>query len=434
MGLLDIFKRTEIVEVEKPTLLDSETQRSLTQLNNMATSYMKSKQDIIEQHKTYSNKVNQQADYVTKKTIKDWRTSLISARDIDKPNRYWLLDLYAELRLDPFLDAVVTFQKNKLTHIKRYMEDQNGNVDDKATKLFNEPWFDQVISGYVESALQGFDLLEINQIVLKKGMLTIDRLDEVPSKNVIPEFQLIKKDGYSYTSGTMPYANNDYIIEIINDNNRNLGILNKLAPYILWKKLSLSSWSNFIEDFGSPSMVIKTPIKNTDAEDELLASLENIGSSLKMVLDQNDDFELVQPDSNDVYQSFKEMIQQTDNVISNEIIEGTLLFQNGDGGSYNLSSTHESVSQLKTLADLKSIEKFVNQFLIPKLQRLGVLDNNEYNFYFTPEEFLTMSARAEIDARILPYVNMTKDYLEDTYKVKIESMKENGGTGFNQQT
>ena len=82
---------------------------------------------------------------------------------------------------------------------------------------------------------------------------------------------------------------------------------------------------------------------------------------------------------------------------------------------------------MKTIADLKSIEKYVNHYLIDKVKRLGLLENKEYNFYFTPEEFLTLGARAEIDARILPYANFTKEYLENTYKVKIDSMKENGG-------
>jgi len=41
------------------------------------------------------------------------------------------MDLYAEMRLDPFLDAVTTFQKNKLTHIKRYVENENGDVQVK---------------------------------------------------------------------------------------------------------------------------------------------------------------------------------------------------------------------------------------------------------------------------------------------------------------
>ena len=423
MGILDRFIKKEIIEVEKKVLADNITQEYHQNLLASATSYMKTKEEVIKDYTSKSKKVNTYADSVEKKTIYDWRSALISARDIKNPNRYWLQDLFAELRLDPFLDSVVTYQKNKLTHIKRYVEDQNGILDEKASKLFNSPWFDQVIGSYVEATLQGFDLSEIDKIIKRKGEFTIDRIEQIPPKNVIPEQQKIKKDAYSNTSGLIDYSNDDYLIEIIINNNRNLGILSKLAPYLIWKKLAMASWSSWVEDFSQPSMIIKSVIKNTDKEAELLASLEDIGSSLKMVLDQNDEFELVQPITNDVYLSFQQLISQVDDVISNEIVGGSLLFKNDGGGSYNLGSIHDSISQLKTLADLKDIEKYVNQFLITKLQRLGLLENKDYNFYFTPEEFLTLGARAEIDARLFPYIIPTKEYIEETYKVPVQDIK-----------
>jgi phage gp29-like protein len=145
-----------------------------------------------------------------------------------------------------------------------------------------------------------------------------------------------------------------------------------------------------------------------------------MGQAIKMVMDTNDEFEYIQPNNQDVYQTFKELIQMVNDAISNEIVGGTLLFSGGQGGSYSLSNTHEAVSSLKTKADLKDIERFVNTFLIPQLRRLGLVPNKECYFEFQYEEYLTMGARSSIDAQLLPYYKFSKEYIEQTYKVKID--------------
>ena len=423
MSFLDKIFKPKVKVIKEPTLADVETQHDYRQLLNTATSYIKSKEEVVEAFKSKSRKLNQYADTTTKKTIQDWRLALQAARDYANPNRYLLFDLFAELRLDPFLDSVVSYQKNKLTHIRRTVTDDKGNVDEVATKVFNSSWFDTLINGFVESQLNGFKVFEINQIVKNKGIWTIDRLNAVNDKHVLPEFQKIKVDAVSNNSQLLSYANDDYVIEIVNNDNRDLGKLSKLAPYMLWKKLAYQSWSNFIEDFSSPSMIIKTPVKNTDKENELLSTLENIGSSLKMVLDEHDDFQLVQPDNTDVYKVFQEMIKQVDDAIANEIVGGTLLFRNGGGGSYNLGSIQQSVSELKTAADLREIEKYTNQFLFQKLINFGVLKNSEYYLHFDPQEYISVTAKSEIIRGLAPFYDLDVDFVNDYLKVKINGAK-----------
>jgi len=416
----NVFK-PEVVEKEviKETLVDLSTQASYRQMMNVATTYIDKKTEVLDGQASLRKKLIEYSDNTTKKTIQDWRWSLTSARDINRPNRYDLLDLFVELRLDPFLDSVVNFQKSKLTSINRLVRDENGKELVDETKLFNGAWFDQIISAYVDATLQGFNVLEIDSIIKDRGLFTINKITTIPSKNVIPEKQLIKQNQYS-DSITYSYDGNDYIIEIIIDNNRNLGILSKLAPYLIYKKLAVNSWALFTENYSIPGLIIKTPIQNPDKELQLMNQLDNMGQAIKMVMDTNDEFEYLQPNSQDVYQTFKELIQMVNDQISNQVIGGTLLFSGGQGGSYALSNTHESVSALKTKADLKDIERFVNTYLIPQLKRLGLLKNENISFEFQYEEYLTMASRAEIDARMMPFYTFDKDYLEKTYKIKLD--------------
>jgi phage gp29-like protein len=212
-----------------------------------------------------------------------------------------------------------------------------------------------------------------------------------------------------------------------------LGILSRLAPWILFKTLAFKSWGIYTETYALPNMVWKTPIKDKAKNDEFMETIKNLGNNVKILLDKEDDFELIQPSSTDAYQTFAQLIDVVDTTIANEICGGALLFKSGSGGggggSYGLSATHEEVSKLKTKSDLSEIARYVNSFLIPKLKRLGLIKPN-YNcmFSFSDTENLTRQELITILTPVMQNFDVNKEWLEKALNIKIDN-KKNGGAG-----
>lgn len=409
----------ETEEVEQ-TNENIEEQESIAHYRNVLTTYIEKRGSIIQQHSQAIKKLTQYEDSLAKKTILSWRQGLQSAKMIDYPNRWELLDLYVELRYDPFLDSLISFQKNKLKSISRRVKNADGSLNDNYTKLFNDAWMDQLISGFVESQLNGFHIFEIDEIIEMRGIYTINRLNDVPDKNVIPEFQELKKLQYS-TKGDYNYKNNKWVIELIYDNNRNLGILSRLAPYLLYKTLSMKSWAVFIEKYGLPGIIMKTPIVDKAKKNELSEQIKSIASEFSAILEKEDDLQLLEPSNVDAYKTFKEMIELVDRTAANEIIGGSLLFTGTqEGGSYALSKSHEDVSDMRTKSDLKEIERYVNSFLLSKLKKLGVIKPDaDIYFEFNYEEYISQTTRAAMIAQLAPFASFNWDKVEKEMKIGL---------------
>jgi hypothetical protein len=428
---MDLFRpfKKKIEYIEKPVLLSNKNQEVIHQSMELVKAYVTTKNEIVKKQQSKIDGLDQYSDSVCTKTILDWRNALESARDIKKPNRYDLIDLYAELKLDAFLDSAVNIQKAMLKSIERQAK-VNGENDDTYTKLFNSYWYDLIMDGYVEADLQGFSVFEIQNIVKDGEIWNIGDMVQVPSKHIVPEYSAIKTKPWDYTMGDYSYVNNDYIIEIIVENNRNLGKLSKLAPLLIYKKLAWGQWSQFLESYGIPSMVVKSAIKNTDKEVEFMEQLEELGGAIKMLLDTNDDVSFLQPSSTDAYQTFVQLINTCDETVANEIIGGSSLLKTGNNGSYALSNNHMGITVLKRKNDLKLIERFTNNTLIPQLKRLGIIPMDlDIKFEFGDVEQLTRAEQIEIDSRLLQYMDLNIDYLERKYNTKIDKYRDGSTSG-----
>ena len=154
---MDLFRpfKKKIEYIEKPVLLSNKNQEVIHQSMELVKAYVTTKNEIVKKQQSKIDGLDQYSDSVCTKTILDWRNALESARDIKKPNRYDLIDLYAELKLDAFLDSAVNIQKAMLKSIERQAK-VNGENDDTYTKLFNSYWYDLIMDGYVEADLKAF--------------------------------------------------------------------------------------------------------------------------------------------------------------------------------------------------------------------------------------------------------------------------------------
>ena len=103
----------------------------------------------------------------------------------------------------------------------------------------------------MDSLFWGTTLIEFGDIV---NDLLFD-VDRIPYENINPEKKEVKKTIYDSSQGTKynipPYVN--WNIEILEQ--EKFGLLNKCAPYIIWKKSAIGAWSIRSDIFGMPLRV-----------------------------------------------------------------------------------------------------------------------------------------------------------------------------------
>lgn len=136
------------------------------------------KQDAI---KNFSRKEKAQAKNIeiqqlerASAQIENWRQALQYAEDVEAPDRTELIRLYNEVLLDDGVDGFVESLENRIHASDFDVVDNEGNVKEDARNIFNQEWFDEIVSSYVLSILKGYRLIEM---LPKDGK--IDRLKDI---------------------------------------------------------------------------------------------------------------------------------------------------------------------------------------------------------------------------------------------------------------
>ena len=112
------------------------------------------------------------------------------------------------------------------------------------------------------------------------------------------------------------------------------------------------------------------------------------------------------------------------NEINSIILGATEITSGGSGGSEARANIHQIQSNHKTAADIRFIKNNINNVLIPKLIKLGVMPSG-LKFKFDFNEVLSMQDRIKIDQILLGSYKLSKEYIERTYGVELEEVKSN---------
>ena len=101
-----------------------------------------------------------------RKDIRQWRSALQQAENVENPKRTLLYNLYDELVLDTHLSAEV--QKCILavrgSQFSIYNQ-ADGSADVNKTELLTKPWFYTFLDYAMESIFWGHSLLQIGDVV-----------------------------------------------------------------------------------------------------------------------------------------------------------------------------------------------------------------------------------------------------------------------------
>lgn len=352
----------------------------------------------------------------TRQDIKSWNRALQLTQLEDNPKWYLLQQLYDEISLDALLTSQYKNRQLKALSEKVVLKKPNGEIDEEQTKLLNNGIFTLEINRHIlDSKYRGHSLIE----------LSIDEDDKIQVE-LIPRANVNPRDGVVYPDYTedkkIDYRNTSeygtWLLEFGEALDK--GLLNNAVPHVLFKRFAQSCWSELCEINGIPPRVMKTNTQDPTAVKRAEAMMRDMGAAAWFIIDESEKFEWAASatQSGDVY---NKLITLCNNEIS-LLISGAVIGQDTKNGSRSKDESSQEMLQVLIDSDLRLVEQYWNETIIPALIRIGVL-KGELTYEYEQTEDLDQLWT--ITKEILPYKNIDDEWIKEKFGVEVTGDRQN---------
>ena len=362
--------------------------------------------------------LNLQTERLTCQDIGAWRAAWQRALDVENPNRNRLYDIYTDVSIDLHLTGCIGQRKGFVTRKGFKITGKDGQIDEAATALFEQEWFDDFVSEVLDTRFWGASLIEFGAPVSVMGQLRFSSVSLVPRRHVRPEYGVIVRDrndspdrGISYREGAMA----EWCIEV--GRPHDLGLLLKCSPSALSKKNMLAFWDGFGEIFGMPIRIARTTSADEKERSKLENMLEKMGAAFFGVFPEGTEIEIKETTRGDAYNVYDKRIDRANSEISKGTLNQTMTIDSGS--SLSQSEVHLEVFEDVVEQDRKFLRNTINNRLIPFMIRHGFpLEGLTFEWddtvEYTPEQIrqveqMLIQGGYEIDP----------DYFKEKYDIDI---------------
>ncbi len=343
----------------------------------------------------------------TIKRIEDWRTALKAAENVYNPKRWYLYNIYEELILDPHLTAVS--EKRKLNVLKSDIKflDANGKEDDAITKIIAMPFFRQMCFDILDKVSWGKTVCYFDHFSMDSVGYNL-----IPRKHLIPEKTMVIKAPFDDEGiNWMDPVENKYILEA--GLPKDFGLINRAAPYVIFKKNVIQDWSTYDEVYGFPFR--KFTYDGTDLS--VKTQLENIAKSTFRapwaVMPREAELEIIQniqnASSSDI---FEKLAKFCDEQVS-KLYLGNTLTTDAKGGQYK-GAVHENGELRVAENDSYSLLAVLNTEFIKILENFGIKCAGG-SFILEDRESQDLTQLMGIDKWLASFLPLSQNYFYETY-------------------
>lgn len=351
----------------------------------------------------------------SRKNIQTWRKGTTAAENPEDPRWFILQDLIDDLLLDAHLASVIDVRKAATLNHPFYVRDINTKETlDEQTNFLNKKWFFEFLDKALDSIFRKYTIAQ----GFRNGDYPV--FSYIPRRNVCPQLGRM----YLEVSGDrfIEYRNQPNIIEIIHPSE--FGLINDVAPNVIWKRNALQSYAEFTEKYGQPLITATT---NNKAEiPRINQSLKTLGESATGVLPHGTTIEVHDlANAGNPEKTYIENAKFQDNQVSKRFVGSTTMVD--EGANRSQTEVHEKTLDDKiSLSDKRNMMFCINDQLFPVLQSLGFnFDNTKHEFVFDENESLTLSEQWKITQEALNQgYEMDEDELRKTFNLPITGKKE----------
>jgi hypothetical protein len=347
-----------------------------------------------------------------RRSIRDIELARQEAMRVTEPKQVRLQTLYDNAMLDTLLTSQVELRLSKTLGVDFILRDKRGKEDVKSKEwLENSSIWNDFVKEIVLSKFYGYSLLELYN---RLGELSYYR---VRRQNIVPQTGKFYRDELS-----MEFINyredKQYgitLLEFVTQTDTDFGLLNKVLPYVIYKRFVMGLWSEYCEIFGMPMRVYKTDTGDERSKERAKELLSATGSFLSTIIDNNDTLEFIQSSSSGSGDLYRLLIQECNNEIS-MLITGAIIGQDTEHGNRSKEESSTELSDMIVSGDHRYVELQMNKVVFPALSRLGYLP-----------EGLTVAIQKPINItdlwtmtrESLPYYEVNVSWLKDTFGIDV---------------
>jgi hypothetical protein len=400
-------------------------------INNFATSFkstnelaptetdtliklMKTDKELYKRVIAWQNK----ALSIVRTDVKQWK-NVWQLMLSDDPKSFGLQLLYKnEILQDLILTSQMENRINKaLKTAFSLKQKKSGEKDDEQSiKIQQSSAIRTIIREILLAQYLGYSMVEIHMVKNDSG-------EDVITLNTIPRENFVPSTGRFYPDYTedkfIEYRNvAEFGINILEFNSGGVGLINKIVPHVLFKKFSLSCWSELCEIFGIPPRVLKTDTQNPAMLNRAKSMMMDTGAAAWYIIDESEKIEWANgvTTNGDV---FKQLIACENNEISMGI-SGAIISQDTTNGSRSKDESAQDVLQDLVDSDLIGVEHAMNEIVIPALVRLGFV-KGDFRFEFDATEDLTTLWERTKDS--FSDFNVNPEFLKTKFGIDVLSAK-----------
>lgn len=352
-------------------------------------------------------RLQQQTEYLTRNDLRRWRSAWQQAISVENPNRINLYNIYTDVAVDLHLTGCVEQRSGFILNKKYKLVDVSGKENIETTKLFNAPWFSELLKLMLDSRYYGHSLIELGDVINVDGKPAYSGVTLIPRTHVIPEYGVIVPyEGETWQNG-FDYRNSeltDWCIEA--GGSYDLGLFLKCAQQTIPKKNMCAFWDMFGEIFGMPMRVATTTSRSEQEQAKVEKMLQNMGAAAWALFPEGTTVEMKESTRGDAYNVYDRRIERCNSEISKGLLTVTMTMDNGS--SHSQSEVHERMLQNLIDKDATFLRNIINWQLIPRMVKHG-FPVSGYTFEwddattYTPEQQLAyerfIAGAYDVDAK-----------------------------------
>lgn len=343
------------------------------------------------------------------KGIDEYRNALKAAESITNPRRKLLYDLYDEIKLDPHLSSIMEKRKLKVTNTTIKFFNKNGKENEEVNALLETEAAEAMIKDILDSRFFGYSLLWFNSI-------SEDKIDYklIPRAHVRPETHEVVEQVYD--SEGVDYTDPLYSRFVLTaGQTKDLGLLIKAAPYVIYKKGDVADWSVFAQVFGTPFREFKYEGSDPKTKTMLETVAKNSVSAPYAITPTNTSMTIHDSNSKSgSSQLYKHLAEFCDDQNSKLILHNTMT-TDAKGGNYK-GDVHAKSEEEVSKADKRFVIRILEEKFKYILANFGFKVEGGY-FAYEDKEQLTLKQRLEIDKELHGMISIDDDYFYETYNI-----------------
>lgn len=356
-------------------------------------------------------------------TMQKYKDAVLLATDRENPDWVFLAPLYDNLLLDNHAASVIDSRILFLQRSPFKMVDDNGKEDDEATELLHRPWHEDCQYWSLFSKFGGRQLLEFFDLNEHKELAMI---------SVIPQTHFNVKEGvimesngggkkWSYKEGKLA----NYYLQVGKD--YDLGMLERLAPIILAKKLGLGAMQDYVDKYGVPPLFITTDREDANRLKQLQTAAQNFKKGFFMIGQGNEKFEIPAINGQGVA-PFEQLIK----IVHDDVAKRVL---GGSGITDEKSFVGSAEIQFRLAKDRFESDKLFYKYLFnthikPRLVKLSEVYARFEHLTFEWDDTESMSKKEIIEAAVSlgSVYEVDPEYITEYTGIPVLGSKKNVNT------